>query len=101
MTVSGNRYPFTQENVDRSPTEKSVCTLYYSYITIYIGKGEGVNGIRERLQSHKRGTEGICTKKATVYQYEVCISPKVRELELLLEYKSIYDKLPSCNDVMP
>ena len=101
MPISGEKYPFTQENVDSSPTDKGVYALYDSDVTIYIGKGDGENGIRARLQAHKRGDEGSCTKGAPHYRREVCDYPKTRELELLKEYIETYGKLPRCNTVMP
>ena len=40
MAVSGDNYPFTQENVDKSPTRIGVYALYDGNVTIYIGKGD-------------------------------------------------------------
>lgn len=101
MALSGNKYAFTQENVDKSPTEGGVYALYDANATIYIGKGDGENGIRARLQAHKRGDEGSCTKNASHYRREVCSNPKTRERELLQEYVDANGVLPRCNDVMP
>jgi len=101
MVISGDRYTFSQGNVDKSPTGKGVYALYDGSITIYIGKGAGENGIRERLQSHKRGDEGICTKNASEYRREVCTNPATRERQELEAYKKANYKLPRCNDVMP
>ena len=101
MALSGEKHEFTQENVDKSPTDDCVYTLYDENITIYIGKGDGVNGIRARLQAHKRGDEGKCTQGASHYRREVCTNPKARESELVQEYKDANGKLPRCNDVMP
>lgn len=101
MAISGDKYTFTQENVDKSPTGKGVYALYDESVTIYIGKGEGENGIRERLQAHKRGDEGSCTKNASHYRREVCSNPTTREKQELEAYKKANGKLPRCNDVMP
>jgi len=101
MTISGDKYDFTQANVDTSPTDKGVYVLYDGNTTIYIGRGDGENGIRARLQAHKRGDEGSCTKNASQYRREICRYPMTRERELLQEYKNTYSKLPRCNDVMP
>ncbi len=101
MALSGNRFDFTQENVDKSPIAGGVYALYDGNVTIYIGKGDGKNGIRERLQAHKRGDEGDCTKNASHYRRETCSNPKSREKELLEEHKEADGKLPRCNDVMP
>jgi hypothetical protein len=65
MPISGDKYQFTQTNVDKSPTKEGVYALYDDTVTIYIGKGDGENGIRARLQAHKRGDEGNCTQGAS------------------------------------
>ena len=101
MAISGDRRTFTQENVDNSPTDDGVYALYDESVTIYIGKGDGVNGIRARLQAHKRGDVGSCTQGASHYRREVCSNPVTRERELLQEYKNDNGVLPRCNDVMP
>ena len=101
MAISGDKYTFTQENVDMSPTDGGVYALYDWDETIYIGRGDGENGIRDRLQSHKRGDEGKCTQGASDYRREPCTNPKTRERELLQEYKNANGVLPRCNDVMP
>ncbi len=79
MAISGDKYTFTDKNISNSPTSKGVYALYDGEITIYIGKGDGANGIRERLQAHKRGDEGSCTKGASHYRREVCDNPATRE----------------------
>jgi len=101
MDISGEKYPFTQNNVDKSPTSHGVYALYDEIVTIYIGKGNGINGIRARLQAHKRGDEGACTKGASHYRREVCNNPIARERELIQGYIRINGKLPRCNNVMP
>lgn len=101
MPITGDRYPFTQKNVDSSPTDDGVYALYDEAVTIYIGKGDGISGIRARLQAHFRGDEGKCTKGASHYRREVCNNPTTRERELLQEYKNANGMLPRCNDVMP
>jgi len=101
MALSDKKFPFTQKNVDNSPTDDGVYALYDENVTIYIGKGNGENGIRARLQAHKRGDEGKCTQGASHYRREVCTNPKSRERELLQEYEDANSKLPRCNDVMP
>lgn len=101
MAFSGDKYDFTQDNVDKSPTGKGVYALYDGSVTIYIGKGAGENGIRERLQAHKRGDEGSCTQNASDYRREVCSNPATRETQELEAYKEANDKLPRCNDVIP
>jgi excinuclease UvrABC nuclease subunit len=101
MTISGDLYPFTQENVDVSPEDQGVYALYDNDVTIYIGKASQNDTIRKRLQAHKRGDEGKCTQSATHYRREVTNYATTREQELLREYKQSYGKLPRCNEVMP
>jgi hypothetical protein len=101
MGISGDKYAFTNENVDKSPTDNGAYALYDGATTIYFGRASGTDTIRARLQSHKRGDEGSCTQKATDYRREVCTNPISREKELLEEYKQSYGKLPRCNGIMP
>ena len=101
MSIASEDYRFTQENVDQSPTDDGVYALYDDGVTIYIGKGDGTNGIRARLQAHKRGDEGKCTQGASHYRREVRNNPVTRERELLQEYKDAHGVLPRCNNVMP
>ncbi len=101
MALSGDKRSFTKENVDNSPTADGVYALYDDGVTIYIGKGDGENGIRARLQAHKRGDEGSCTKNASHYRRETCSNPTTKEKALLQEYKDANGKLPRCNDIMP
>ena len=101
MAISGKEYPFSQKNVDQSPTDDGVYALYDEGVTIYIGRGDGTNGIRARLQAHKRGDEGKCTQGASDYRREVCNNTVTRERKLLQEYKTAHGVLPRCNNVMP
>lgn len=98
MPVSGELYTFSEESIVWSPTGKGVYSLHEGDETIYIGMGDGENGIRARLQAHKRGDEGSCTQSATVYRREVCSDPSFRETELLEEYNQINGRLPRCNE---
>ena len=99
MPITGDKYPFTEENVNKAPAEHGVYQLYDGDVTIYIGRasGEGVT-IRSRLQSHYRGDEGPCTEAATHYRREVISRPIARESELLDKYEEKYGELPRCND---
>jgi len=99
MPISDTLHKFNDENISISPTNKGVYALYVGDVTIYIGKAEGVNGIRERLQAHKRGDEGTCTQEASTYSREPCEAPTLRETELLKEYQQrSHGRLPRCNE---
>ncbi len=99
MPITGDKYAFTESNVNDAPAEHGVYALYDGDVTIYIGRasGDGVT-IRSRLQSHYRGDEGPCTEAATNYRREVTSRPIARESDLLDEFEENYGELPRCND---
>ena len=101
MGIDAPFHSFTDEEITNAPILNGVYALYDGSTTIYIGKGEGTEGIRGRLKAHKAGYEGNCTNQATYFNYETHISPSQRETELLQEYKRLWGKLPRCNEVMP
>lgn len=102
MSITGNKYAFSQENVNIAPDEHGVYALYDGDVTIYIGRASGKDvTIRSRLKSHKSGNEGPCTKGATHYKREVTSYPVSRESELIEEYDEQYGRLPRCNDRRP
>ena len=63
MPIHGDKYPFTEANVNKSPEERGVYQLLDGDVIIYYGRaaGDGVT-IRSRLQSHRNGSEGKCTQ---------------------------------------
>lgn len=97
MPVSGNLYTFNEENIAKDPAGRGVYSLHKAGETIYIGKAEGGDGIKGRLQSHLH-SEDTCTKQATAYRFELHRNPTAREEELLLEYKLAHGRLPLCNE---
>ncbi len=99
MPITGDRYGFTESNVNKEPAEHGVYALYDKNEIIYIGRasGDGVT-IRSRLKSHYRGDEGLCTVCATGYRREVTSRPIDREAELLDVYEEIHSAFPRCND---
>ena len=99
MSLDGGKYPFTEENINRSPEQHGVYELIQNSTTIYFGRaaGDGVT-IRSRLQSHFRGDDGSCTQQATHYRREINDRPKSREKELLEEYERSHGQLPRCNE---
>ena len=99
MPINSDKYPATDDNINKSPESAGVYALYEGELLIYYGRAQGGSvTIRSRLQSHKRGDEGRCTQAMTHYAREVCSNPVTREVELLNEYKAIYGRLPRCNE---
>ncbi|MDH5695236.1 MAG: GIY-YIG nuclease family protein [Dehalococcoidia bacterium] len=101
MSIDASFHSFTDAEINNATILDGVYALYDGSETIYIGKGEGAEGIRGRLKRHKAGYEGNCTKQATYFNYETNFNPLKRESELLQEYKRLWGKLPRCNEVMP
>lgn len=98
MPINGDKYEFSEKNVNNAPDVHGVYALYEGDVLTYYGRaaGDGVT-IRSRLQSHRRGAEGPCTEGATHYRREQTTRPIARELELLQEYEKAYGRLPRCN----
>ena len=100
MPLTGDRYPFTNENIAQAPARHGVYQLEEGNDITYIGRaaGDGVT-IRSRLQSHKNGNEGRCTQVARHCRWEVTETPRSREVALLEEYKRThFGRLPRCNE---
>lgn len=102
MSIQGDLFDFTDDNLDKAPDSGGVYALYRGSTLIYIGRSKGeTTTIRSRLKDHKAGREGPCTQSADGYRREPCTNPVTRERELLQEYQNAYSKLPRCNEVMP
>ncbi len=101
MSIDTPYRPFVDVEIDIATTLNGVYALYDGSETIYVGKGEGVEGIKGSLKTHKADYEGHCTTQATYFNYEICSSPPLRETALLREHITIWEKLPRCNDVIP
>jgi hypothetical protein len=100
MGIESSWHSFTSKEIEKAPMSDGVYGLFEKSAIIYYGRGEGPNGIRGRLEAHKAGYEGSCTKNADYFNYEICSNPAARERELLQEYKNTWSKLPRCNDLM-
>jgi excinuclease UvrABC nuclease subunit len=86
--IAGDKYPFTRQNVDRSPEGKGVYGLVKdaNETIVYIGRGN----IRERLQAHFNGDNDCITEQAPTHYYrEVCSNSIAREKELLRAYRTL------------
>ena len=89
--ISGKKYDFTQENVDRSPDDDGVYALLRGAegTIVYIGRGN----IRERLQAHFGGDNPCISRaKPEHYRREVCSDSVSREKELLIAFKTVCNK---------
>jgi hypothetical protein len=103
MPMSGNKIEFTKAKVDESPDSHGVYALFDGELLIYYGEasGKGVT-IRSRLQSHQRGDEGYCTKRASHCQWEQTEDAEHREAELIVDFQNGHEgKRPRCNKVTP
>ncbi|MGA2367384.1 MAG: hypothetical protein ABSF74_02275 [Dehalococcoidia bacterium] len=99
MAIAGNKYPFSQENVDKTPESMGIYELFDGDTIIYIGLAPGQGDtIRKRLQAHKRGDQGSGTKNATHYKREICNHPIARQKEEQAEFMKANGKLPRCNE---
>ncbi len=99
MPISGNRYGFTEKNIDDAPDDHGVYALYHDEELIYIGRAAGKDvTIRSRLRDHLSGREGKGTQQATSYAREITSAPAPREEELLNEYRQQHHKLPRYNE---
>ena len=99
MPIQGDKYTFNQDNISKSPASPGVYELYDGGALIYYGSS--TKSIRDRLQSHHDGDDGLCTQAASSYRRETCENGLQRERELLQEFKNHNGDLPRCNDVIP
>ncbi len=99
MTIAADKIQFTETNIKEAPAEAGVYVLYEEETIIYFGRAQGGDvTIRSRLEDHRAGREGPCTKNATVFKVEITSSAVTREKELLEEYKNAHGSLPRCNE---
>jgi hypothetical protein len=86
--ISGDKYDFTRQNVDKSPDQEGVYGLVRAGEKIYVGGGN----IRAGLRSHFRGEDScIKRKKSTHYYREPMKDWTTREKELIEAFD------PVCN----
>jgi len=99
MPIPCEKFRFDLESIKHSPDRAGVYALYDGDEIIYYGRADGLTvTIRSRLEAHRSGQEGPCTKNPTHYSREVLARPAERERELLEEYMTLHDgQLPRCN----
>ena len=98
MTILGDKYIFSKENIRKAPLTGGVYELYVGDELIYIGRASGTKAtIHSRLADHFSGKEGRHTQQATSYRREVCSNPAERERALLKRFRKMHRRLPKCN----
>lgn len=92
------RYPFNRDMVRGAPDEPGVFGLFERDDLIYIGKAMGGedSSLRARLSAHCSGLHGDCTRKATVYTWEISLVPTLREKEALSSFRLARGTEPRC-----
>ena len=96
MPIRGKKQRFTDTNISNAPDCDGVYGIYRYRELIYVGKGEGKEGIRSRLQAARLETRN--RGNATSFQAEKCKNASNREKQLLEQYKKKHGKLPRYND---
>jgi len=99
MPVEGSSYTFNEKSIGNSPNEPGVYALYNGGQLIYYGSS--TKSIRDRLQRHHNGDEGVCTQDATSYKRETCSNGLSRERALLTAFQDHNGQLPRCNGLIP
>ena len=90
-------WPFTDAAIDLSPAAPGVYLLYRDGRLIYIGLAVNGSGIRQELESHRRGA-GLGTSDATAFLYELAADPRARHRHYLNIHRSRYGgRLPAAN----
>lgn len=92
------RYPFTAWAVSSAPADPGVYGLWLDGELIYIGSASSPGAtIQSRLADHlaQEGADG--RKIATEYAWELSRNARVREVELLEEYRRQFQRYPLLN----
>ena len=98
MAIAGKQFPFTAILVAGAPNDAGVYALWENGELLYIGRANGGRStVRTLLIDHLAGLHGPCTQRATHYQWEISLTPELREVELLEEYHAQFRRLPRCN----
>jgi len=95
-------WPFTDAAIAISPTSCGVYLLYASGRLVYIGLAVNGSGIRQELESHRRGAYGKCTQEASAFIYELADDPIAVHRQYLHAHRERYGgRLPACNESPP
>lgn len=90
-------WPFSEPAIDVCPAAPGVYFLYRDGRLVYIGLAVNGAGIREALESHRRGAYGECTRAATSFIYQITDNPRALYLRCLEAHRERYGgRLPSC-----
>jgi hypothetical protein len=90
--------PFTAQDISRAPRAPGIYMLYRSGRLIYVGMAEHRGGIRAKLEAHRRGEHGACTRAATAFLCEPAADPGRAQREYLLAHRAHHGGgLPPCN----
>jgi hypothetical protein len=92
-------WPFTEAAIDLSPAAAGVYLLYKDGRLIYVGLAVNGAGIRQELESHRRGAYGACTREATAFLYELARDPRALHRRYLAAQRARYGgRLPPGNE---
>jgi hypothetical protein len=99
LSETFSAWPFTDAAVEVSPTSPGVYLLYRNGRLIYIGLAVNGSGIRQELESHRRGAYGSRTQAASAFLYELSADPLALYRRYLREHRERYGgRLPPCNE---
>ena|SRR5579859_4117527 len=92
------RFRCAAGTINDAPTHAGIYGLFDGDELIYIGRATNQEGstIRDFLLSHRNGEFGPCTTKATHYTFEICRDPRAREMEVLVDFATRYQRKPHC-----
>lgn len=91
-------WPFTEAAIDLSPALPGVYFLYRDGRLVYIGLAVNGSGIRQELESHRRGARGIGTSECTAFTYESASDPRALHQHYLGLHRARYGgRVPPAN----
>ena len=94
MPIPREVFPFTARLIGGAPDQVGIFVLWKGEELIYLGATAVGATIRSRLLEHFSGRAGDCTRVATHYSWQISPKPAELELELLVEYRQSFQRLP-------